>query len=240
VDELTLTERELAAAVALVVDPRGPVLQRPDARPALDGLTRAELLDERGALREEAAPIVRAVARPLVRVELRVSDAQEAVQERRAWGDEAVAVTGRLDGDAVHLTRHDRDALPRELVRLAGLRTTQRAEGRRPLRLHTAVLTGARERLRAGEGAAALEGLRTAGLEGAQVGAALALADGLQGAFVASGSWREPDGEWHTGVVAGLDGGTAGWWSWDPGAADAALEPTDAQTLGSRLVRLLP
>ncbi len=173
-----------------------------------------------------------------MRVELRRSFG-DVVVELRAWADEHEAVTGRVEGDGVELRRAPREALPPALVRAAGLAGgpgPDDHDGRTPLPVSAAALLAARDHLRTGDRAAAAEQLR-----GAQdVDAALAIADTIRHAFVAQGSWREPDGEWHMGTVAALDAGPAGWWSFVPGAAEGALEPTDAHALSARLVRLLP
>ena len=169
-----------------------------------------------------------------MRVELRRSFG-DVVVELRAWADEHEAVTGRVEGDAVELRRAPREALPPALVRAAGLAGGPGPDdhaGRAPLPVSASALLAARDRLRTGDRAGAAEQLR-----GAQdVDAALAIADTIRHAFVAQGSWREPDGEWHAGTVAALDAGPAGWWSFVPGAADGALEPTDAHALSARLV----
>jgi hypothetical protein len=210
---LRLTDRELVVAVE--------GLDRPD--PTRD---------------PDATATLRVIARALVRVELRRSFG-DAVVELRAWADEHEAVTGRVEGDAVELRRAPREALPPALVRAAGLAGgagPDGHDGRAPLPVGAAALLAARDHLRTGDRAAAAEQLR-----GAQdVEAALAVADTIRHSFVAQGSWREPDGEWHAGAVAALDAGPGGWWSFVPGAADGALEPTDADALSARLVGLIP
>jgi hypothetical protein len=239
---LRLTHRELAVAVALITSPGHAVLDRADARGQLAALRRAGVLDERGVPAEPAATTLRAVARPLVRVEIRRTTGDE-VAELRAWADEAHAVTGRMRGEVAELQPVPRETLPRALVRDAGLaggRAAAPGDTRAPIAVAPPVLLAAREQIRAGDGAEALATLHAAGLAGRAAGEALAIAEAVRLAFVAIASWREPDGEWHTGTVAGVDAGPAGWWSLSPGSPDGALEPTDAHRLAARLVGLLP
>jgi EspG family len=239
---LRLTDRQLAVAVALVEAPGHALLDRPDAQAQLAALRQTGVIGPDGVPDPEDAATLRVIARALVRVELRRSAGDEA-SELRAWADEDDAVTGVVDGEAVELRRAPREALPQALVRAAGLADDpgpRDGDGRAPVPVAGAALLAARERLRAGDSAAALDGLVAAGLAGRTAGEALAIAGGIRLAFVAQGSWREPDGEWHTGSVAALDAGVAGWWSFVPGAADGALEPTDAHALSARLIGLLP
>jgi hypothetical protein len=239
---LRLTHRELAVAVALVTSPGHEVLARPDARAQIAGLRRAGVVDDRGAPAEPVAATLRAVGRPLVRVEIRRT-AGEEVAELRAWADEAHAVTGRMEREVVELSALPWAQLPRALVRDAGLaggRAAPAGDARTPVPVPSPVLLAARELVRDGDGEGALAILRAAGLAGPAAGAALAIAENARLVFVATGSWREGDGEWHTGTVAGLDAGPAGWWGLTPGSEDGILEPSDAHRLAGRLVGLLP
>jgi hypothetical protein len=239
---LRLTDRQLAVAVALVEAPGHAVLESPGAQGQLAALRHAGVVGPDGVVDPDAAATLRVIARALVRVELRRSAGDES-SALRAWADEDDAVTGVVDGHAVELRRAPREALPQALVRAAGLAEDpgpRDGDGRAPVPVTGAALLAARDRLRAGDPAGALDGLHAAGLTGRAAGEALAIAEGIRLAFIAQGSWREPDGEWHAGSVAALDAGVAGWWSFVPGATDGALEPTDAHALSARLVRLLP
>jgi hypothetical protein len=239
---LRLTDRELAVAVALVEAPGHALLDRPEAQTELAALRHAGVIDPAGIPDPDAAATLRVIARALVRVELRRSLGDDA-SELRAWADDLEAVTGIVDGPAVELRRAPREALPPALVRAAWL-----ADGpgpapdddRRPLPVTSGALVAARTDLRAGRRDAARERLLVAGLDDDAAEAALAVAGDLRRAFVAQGSWRERDGEWHAGTVAALDAGAAGWWSFTPGASEGDVEPTDAHALSARLVGLLP
>jgi hypothetical protein len=238
---LRLTDRELAAAVTLATSPGHALLSRPDTALQLASLRQAGVVGPDGTLDEDAAATLTAVARPLVRVELRRADG-DATREWRAWADEAHAVTGSLAAGATELRRIPREALPQALVRIAGLaaeRDEPEDDDRVAIPVAPKVITEARGRARAGDARAALEHVRAAGLDGPAADQAFALAECLEYAFVAQGSWREPDGEWHAGTVAALVAGPLGWWTFTPGG-DGPLEPTDAPALSARVVSLLP
>lgn len=238
-DPLRLSERELAVAVALAEQPRHALLERPEAQAHLAALRAAKVVEPGGTLAAPAARILRVVARPHLRVNLRTSDS-----DLRAWADERDAVTGLVAGGTVALELLPRDELPRALVATAGLAGGAGAvagDSRAPLSVAPAVLVEAQDLLRAGVANAALERLRAAAPGSPRaVGEALAVADGLRGGFVARGSWREPEGEWHAGTVAALDAGPAGWWTFAPDDGEIPLEPADAHGLIHRLVELLP
>jgi hypothetical protein len=236
---LRLTDRELVVAVALAEAPGRTLLARPDAQERLASLRRAGVVGADGALEPDAAATLLVVARAIVRVDLRRSFG-DAIVELRTWADESDAVTGRVEGDTLELRRAPREALPSALVRAAGLADghgPKDGDRRAPLPVSAAALLAARDHLRTGDRGAAIAALDRAGED---LDAALAVADTLRLAFVAQGSWRERDGEWHPGTVAALDAGAAGWWSFDPGAEDDAVRPTDAHALSARLVGLLP
>ncbi len=238
---LRLTDRELAAAVALVTSPGHALLARPDTTRELAALRQAGVVGADGTPDEEAAATLRAVGQPLVRVELQRSDGDD-MSVWRAWADEAHAVTGGVAAGATELERIPREALPQALVRMAGLLDAPdppEDDDRVTLPVAPAVVLAARERVRAGDARAGLEHVRAAGLDGAAADQAFALAECLERAFVAQGSWREPDGEWHAGTVAALVAGPLGWWAFAPGG-DGPLEPTDAPALSARIVSLLP
>lgn len=238
---LRLTDQQLAVAVALVEAPGHALLSRADAQAQLAALRHAGVVGPDGTPEPEAAATLRVLARALVRVELRRSVGED-VDELRAWADERDAVTGSVDGDTVELRRAPREALPPTLVRAAGLADSLELpedDDRVSLPLAPAVLGEARAKVRAGDARGALEHLRAAGLDGPAADQAFAVAECLRRAFVAQGSWREPDGEWHADLVAGLDAGEAGWWSYRPGG-DGPLEPTSAEALAARLLELLP
>jgi hypothetical protein len=238
---LRLTDRELAAAVVLATSPGHALLARPDAALQVASLRQAGVVGPDGTLDEDAAATLRVVARPLVRVELRRADGDEE-RELRAWADEADAVTGAVGAGAVALERIERAMLPQALVRWAGLvdgPETPEDDDRVTIPVAPEVVLEARERVRAADARAGLDHVRAAGLDGAAADQAFALAECLQHAFVAQGSWREPDGEWHPGTVAALAAGPLGWWTFAPGS-DGPLEPTDAAALSARVVGLLP
>ena len=209
---LRLTDRELAVAVALVEAP-GYRAARSSGR-AEDAPRGAAPRRRRRRRRHARARCRRHVARR--RTGDRTRRAAPLVRRRRR----RAARLGRRarGGDRPGRGRRGR-AAPRAArgasARARARRGPRRRPGpedhdaRAPLPVSAAALLAARDDLRTGDRTAAAEQLR-----GAQdVDAALAIADTIRHAFVAQGSWREPDGEWHTGTVAALDAGPAGWWS---------------------------
>lgn len=241
---LRLTDRELAVAVALVEAPGHALLERADAQAQLAGLRHAGVVRTDGSPDPDAAATLRVVARPIVRVELRRSADEAVVDELRAWADEEHAVSGRVEGGAVELRRLPRAELPSTLVRTAGLmeRIELPEDDERDaltLAIGPGVIAEGRRQVRAGRPRLALEHMHAQGLEGLAADYAFGICECLRSAFVAQGSWRGPEGEWHAGTVAGLDAGELGWWSFTPGGEGPIL-PTTAEVLMARLFELLP
>lgn len=238
---LRLTDDEVAVACALLTAPRHALLARSDARAALPGLRRAGALDDKGALAEPAASIVRVVALPMVRLEARVWTG-DAIAEHRAWADERDAVAGDVRGDAVDLTLIPCARLPLALALRLGLaRAASEPRGdRRTLPLSPGALATVRELTSEGDGSAAVALLSEQGLDRDAASRVVDLAHDVRRVWSVSASWREADGNWHPGSLTALNAGSSGWWELRHQDSVAALMPSDPESLWSRMLALLP
>jgi hypothetical protein len=197
---------------------------------------------EAGQLSEQAAMPIRVVALPVVRMEAHVVQGDDE-RELRVWADERDAVLGTIEGEAVELAPVAWDRFPAELGARLGLssrRPLHLTGEREPLPVPPALLSHVRARVRKDDTDGALTLLREHGLPPRARGEALAIAEALRLTFSLSASWREADGETHSGTLAALEAGVAGWWSFAPEDPDRGLRPSEPEAIAADLLKLLP
>jgi hypothetical protein len=195
-----------------------------------------------GELSEQATMPIRVVALPVVRIEASVVQGDRE-RELRVWADDRDAVLGTVEGDAVELEPVAWERFPGELgarLGLASRRPPHLTGEREPLPVPPPLLSAVRARVREGDADDALALLREQGLPPRVRGEALAIAEELRLTFSLSASWREPDGELHAGMLAALEAGVAGWWTFVPADPAAGLRPSDPEAIAADLLQLLP
>ena len=114
-----LTEPEIGIVAALAATPGHDLLGRPEARAVLDRLAARGLLAG-AALVEPLATIARTIARPSVRVEVRVRR-PDGVAEHRGWADADRAVVGDVGPADTRLALVAWAAFPAALAARTGL-----------------------------------------------------------------------------------------------------------------------